>query len=87
MSQPSETRRVFPVMGHNGGTVAYVPWHIVEDAAEWCYNNHQQSPARLAARGGLDVVELVAVLEHRRWRPMDPWDAWAALGRIVGALV
>ncbi len=47
-----------------------VPWEFVARHHEWCLRNHDQTPERLAERGGLSPCEMVAVVEHRRWRPM-----------------
>lgn len=54
-----------------------VPWAMLaphEEQAKW---NHGQTLARLAERGGLSVVEMAALLEDRKWRPMPIEDAWA----------
>lgn len=52
-----------------------VPWSFVEPHEAQALENHQQTLARLAVRGGLGPDELVAVLEDRRWRAMDECEA------------
>jgi len=43
-----------------------VPWDFIADHADWCDNNHGQTPERLAQRGGLAPAEMVAVVERLR---------------------
>lgn len=47
-----------------------LPWPIVAPHAAQALRNHGQSLEELAARGGLDPAELVAVLEDRPWALM-----------------
>ena len=56
-----------------------IPWAIVAPHEDQARRNHFQSLETLAARGGLDPAELVAVLEDRPWTLM-PMEA--ALRRI-----
>lgn len=75
---------MFPVMvGQHTGLRAYVPWMLVTPHEAQAQRNHGQSLDRLAERGGLSAAELVAVLEDRRWKPMDDKEAWR---NIVAAL-
>lgn len=47
---------------------------------QWAQNNHGQSLARLAERGGLGADEALAILKRRRWTPPIPGsDALRAL--------
>lgn len=57
------------------GCPTEVPWGAVARHEAQCISNHDQGVARLAARGGLDPSELVAVLENRRWRMMSSEEA------------
>lgn len=54
-----------------------VPWSLVAPHADQARKNHYQTLERLAARGGLTLSELVAVLEGRRWEKMERADALA----------
>ena len=49
------------------GCAFSVPWLLLNE--EYAQKNHGQSLARLAERGGLDPVELVANIRH-----MDQYD-------------
>lgn len=69
--------RRFPILLNKMQRAAYdcpgtVPWDLVEPHEKRALANHGQSLERLAERGGLDPVELVAVLEDRRlWDMRD----------------
>jgi hypothetical protein len=43
-----------------------VPWDFVALHAEWCLRNHDQTPDRLAERGGLSPEEILAVTRNTR---------------------
>jgi hypothetical protein len=43
-----------------------VPWAFIADHAEACVRLHDQTPERLAERGGLAPNEMLAVIEPRR---------------------
>jgi hypothetical protein len=47
------------------------PMELLEAHERQAFINHDQSLQMLASRGGLSPGELVALLESRRWRPMD----------------
>lgn len=47
-----------------------VPWEMVSPHEKQADENHSQTLARLAERGGLAPCELIAVLEDRDWRRM-----------------
>lgn len=49
-----------------------VRWEMVEGHEEQAQRNHYQTLSRLAERGGLDSMELVAVLEDRDYRKRWP---------------
>ena len=48
-----------------------VPWELVKDHEKQALKNHDQSVQRLAERGGLDHLELVAVLTDRTWGEVE----------------
>ena len=63
----------FPVLD-----VGYsVPWALVEPFEAQALKNHQQSLARLAARGGLSPVEIWCVINGRGWHDGAPPQAEA----------
>lgn len=47
-----------------------VPWEFIAPHEEWAENNHEESLAELASRGGLSACEIVAIIEHRKWYKM-----------------
>jgi len=57
--------RPYPILGD---PALYVPWGLVESAAQRCWLNHEQTPERLAERGGMGWLELAAVLTDKPWR-------------------
>lgn len=61
--------RMFPIMSEDG--IQEIPWSAIEPHRRQAEINHSQSLERLAERGGLGLCEAVAVLEDRRWHPMD----------------
>ena len=79
------TERAFPMLitgeerrRHAGVAFPrYVPWMLLAPHEEWARNNHSQTLERLAERGGLGPDEMMAILEHRRWRSMPMLDALA----------
>lgn len=64
---------LFPVLGSDGQTV---PWSWLAPHEVQAHRNHGQSFAELARRGGLDWVELVAIVEGRGigWVITQPHD-------------
>jgi len=52
-----------------------VPMAMLEPHRKQAQINHQQTIERLAQRGGLSPLELLAVLEDRPWKKMDKADA------------
>lgn len=59
--------KVFPVHPSNHKWRKAVPWSLVEDHESQAKRNHSQSLGRLAERGGLDPVELWAVIRDVSW--------------------
>jgi hypothetical protein len=59
----ADTPKWFPIMGRRA-----IPWALIEPCERQAKVNHGQTLRQLAARGGLDSSEAVAVLEEqRRW--------------------
>lgn len=54
------SERQFPILGDPD--VKSVPWRIVEPHRKQAMANHGQTLERLAERGGLSLMELVAVM-------------------------
>lgn len=86
-------RRYFPVMlcrwdyRRFADCPKYIPWEYVEPHEWQAQKNHGQSLQRLAERGGLDPIELVAVLERRSWRAMSMRSAIDRLKQIIDQAV
>lgn len=54
---------VMPILGTMGQATA--PWSLLEPHADRAYLNHGQTLERLRDRGGLDICEVLAILEDR----------------------
>jgi hypothetical protein len=82
--QTSELKpcRWFPLLRCGGFAI---PWEVVEPHAKQAEQNHGQTLERLAERGGLDLSELAAVLEDRRWQSMGAWPAMETIWRHITA--
>ncbi len=69
------TPRMFPVLLNGKDTERHpdcpraVPWEWLSPHEEQALKNHGQTLERLAARGGLDPLEMVCVLNDKPW----PW--------------
>jgi hypothetical protein len=60
-----------------------VPWELLVPFEGRAIANHEQSLERLAARGGLGVVEMIAVLENKNYLHV-PWKSdEAAVPRLL----
>lgn len=68
--------QLFPVLQHDHASRVFVPWTLVAWHAEQVRRNHGQSIAQIAARGGLALSELAAVLVDRPWRKISDEEAW-----------
>lgn len=79
------TTRWFPVLDHEPGGPQRVPWDFIDPHELQALRNYDQSLQRLAERGGLGVSEIVAVVEGRRWKFMDPGAAVARLRELLAA--
>ena len=60
-----------------------IPWAMIEPHDKQAHRNHSQSLSVLASRGGLSPCEAVAVLEDRRWTPMDQGSAIERLRQLM----
>jgi hypothetical protein len=60
-----------------------VPRAMLAEHLNQCYSNHGSSIERLARKGGLTADECLAILENRRWLPIDEADAHTQLVRAV----
>jgi hypothetical protein len=63
-----------------------VPLSLLAPHEAQAQKNHSQSLQRLAERGGLSPCEMLAVLEDREWRRMDPDIAMREIMRLGGIL-
>lgn len=45
-----------------------IPWEMIQDHERQAQYNHSQSLDRLNSRGGLDPVEMYAVINDLKWR-------------------
>jgi hypothetical protein len=77
-------RRVEREAWEAAGVPVAVPWSLLAPHEAQAYRNHGQTLARLAERGGLDVTEMIAVIEGKRWneRPSEK----AAIARLLELL-
>ncbi len=84
MLWPYDRKRVEALQ--KGGCPKDVPWALVEAHEEQALMNHGQSVRRLAHRGGLDPLELVAVLTDRSWPETDYLSDAEAVDLLVGII-
>lgn len=69
-----------------GGAVALVvqiPWGMIAPHERQAHDNHGQTLARLAERGGLSACEACAVLDNRKWQKMHDAAAHARLMHLI----
>jgi len=85
---PEEFRR-FPILTSYADRRKYpdwpvsIPWRLVAPHEKQALHNHQQTLERLAERGGLDVLELLAVLTDRDWPAVANIDPDQAVTEIM----
>lgn len=53
----------------------FVPWRLVEPHRDRALKNHDQTLERLNERGGLDPLELYAVIQNLDWNQVKNLDA------------
>lgn len=63
----------FPILAD--AEVKWVPWRLMAAHEQQAIANHYQSLKKLASRGGLSPSEACAVIEDRRWHPMEEHGA------------
>ncbi len=83
-----EGERMFPLMAVKGfdGAPRGVPFRLVDAHAIRCLRNHDQSPQRLAERGGLSPAELLAVLTDQHWKETIKMPAADVLSHLSAIL-
>lgn len=59
--------RVLKPYRYKGECPDFVPWSYIEGHKEQAMKNHQQTLERLNERGGLDPVEIYAVMNNMTW--------------------
>ena len=67
------------------GFVKTVPTELLNE--EWAQNNHSQSLKRLDERGGLSVMEVLAIVQRRPYMTMEPAKALTILLHILWDLI
>lgn len=60
-----------------------IPWDMLQPHEKQAQANHHQTLIRLAERGGLGADEALAVLEDRRYRPMNFVEANEQLYKLM----
>lgn len=77
LARAMRSRRLFPIMDGKA-----VPWALLERCERQALENHYQTLARLAERGGLSPSEALAVLESRPLRTLRGRDEKADAARL-----
>jgi hypothetical protein len=73
----------FPILG----TRFTIPWEAIARHEKQAMSNHGQTIKRLAERGGLDWVEVLSVMEDRKWIRMDPDKARKRFWELLECLI
>ena len=82
--------RKFPIMWPDGrsrefgtreeaGCPDWIPWEALDPHEAQALENHDQTLATLASRGGLDPLEAYAILTNRKWREVKGTPIRAAV--------
>ena len=69
MSNSSKDR--FPVLGANRDAKQSVPWSFIAPHSDRAEKNHGQTLERLAERGGLSALEMLAVVLDLSWNDIN----------------
>ena len=69
--------------GHEYLPQMFIPWEMISPHEKQSQINHQQSLTRIAQRGGFARCEAIAVLEDRKWTPIDVETADKKLKEMV----
>ena len=65
--------KMFPIMSGDGlGGGFKIPWKVIEPFDKQCVRNHDQTLEQIAKRGGLGVLEAIAVLTARKVKEVQP---------------
>lgn len=84
---PFENRPArFPILNPKGIAPDSVPWEFVEPHREQAYKNHHQTLEELARRGGLDPVEMLAVVTGQGWKDWTPPPYGEAVSKLLELL-
>lgn len=76
----------FPILRNHikGSCLNQIPWELIASHDKQAQRNHcGQTLLRLKERGGLSPSEAIAVLEDRRWEPIQDEDSVANLKLLV----
>ena len=76
--------KLMPIM--HGELLKGIPWALIEPHEKQAADNHYQTLARLAERGGLSPDEALAVLENRQWRSLDQGASEFRLITLIAAM-
>lgn len=76
-------RRRFPVHSVHRHLLANVPWDLIAQHEPQAISNHDQDLSALARRGGLDLAEILAVIENRPYRVVPVFDAVELVKRHI----
>ena len=61
----------------------FIPWEMIAPHEAQSKTNHKQTLKRISERGGFGRCEAIAVLEDRKWTPMDCETADRQLKEMV----
>jgi len=61
----SESNNEFKIIGSDSKLLKYIPWNVMQLYENQAIRNHKQDLQRLHERGGLSLIEALAVLEGR----------------------
>jgi hypothetical protein len=73
------SEKMFPI----SGTPSAIPWSVIAPFERQAMFNHDQTLERLSERGGLSTCEAIAIIEGRKWKPMDLKTATERLNELV----
>lgn len=64
-----------------------IPWAMVTPHNAQAKINHNQDLAKLQSRGGVSYCEALAILDDRKWKTMETYEAYNELKRRVEAYI
>lgn len=65
-----ERHNLYPVLQSGRQPQVYIPYNIIAPHEAQAMRNHSQTLQRLAERGGLGWMEILAVLNDKTWKEM-----------------